>query len=147
MDLTKTYPRSVHERVAGVVQLGRTIDKARASVAGTIGEYHYNCPMDQAVFRFLGIDDPEAFARLATQTTDAALEEQIERRYVSKKSPAEIERWNQEWLEHRPDPGSDSERYFLDVRGRIAPGRPDVRTWADLLDLEEGRSVPRRSAA
>ena len=60
MDLTKHYPRSVREPFAGVVQIGRTIDKARAHVAGTVGEYHYNCPMDRAVFAFLGVEDAES---------------------------------------------------------------------------------------
>ena len=56
MDLTKSYPRSVHAKWQGVVQLGRTIDKGRAAASGNLGEYHYNCSMDQAVFAFLGID-------------------------------------------------------------------------------------------
>ena len=56
MDLTKEYPRSVKDKFAGVVMLGRTTDKGRAFAAGTAGEYHYNCPMDKAVFGFLGID-------------------------------------------------------------------------------------------
>lgn len=56
MDLTKEYPRSVHDKWQGVVQLARTIDKGKAKARGNVGEYHFNCPMDQAVFGFLGID-------------------------------------------------------------------------------------------
>lgn len=56
MDLTKEYPRSVRDTWQGVVQLGRTIDKGKAEAFGYIGDYHYNCPMDQAVFGFLNID-------------------------------------------------------------------------------------------
>ena len=37
-----------------------TIDKARASVAGTNGDFHYNCPMDQRFWAFTGIK-PAAF--------------------------------------------------------------------------------------
>ena len=54
MDLTTSYPRSVKEKIAGVVMIARTTDKAKAKAHGNIGEYHYNCPMDQAVFGFLG---------------------------------------------------------------------------------------------
>src|SRR5579864_8370838 len=147
MDLTKTYPRSVHDRFAGIVQIGRTSDKARAYKAGTVGEYHFNCGMDQAVFKFLGIDDHEAFAERAATTDDAALERWLKDTYVSKKSQAEIDRWNREWLETRPEPGSDSEKYFLALRDQIAPGRKDVRSWPDLLDLDENRDVPERAAA
>ena len=62
MDLTKEYPRSVQEKIYGVVQLPRTIDKGKAVAHGNVGDYHYNCGMDQAVFAFLGIDH-EATAR------------------------------------------------------------------------------------
>ena len=147
MDLTKTYPRSVSERFAGIVQIGRTTDKARAYKAGTVGEYHFNCGMDQAVFKFLGIDDHEAFASRAATTDDTAFERWLKDTYVSKKSQAEIDGWNREWLEKRPDPGSDSEKYFLTLRDQIAPARKDVRSWPDLLDLDEHRDVPKRAAA
>ena len=56
MDLTKEHPRSVRDKWQGVVQLGRTVDKGKAEARGNVGDYHYNCPMDQAVFSFLGID-------------------------------------------------------------------------------------------
>lgn len=147
MDLTKTYPRSVRDKFAGVVQIGRTIDKARAYEAGTVGEYHYDCPMDKAVFEFLGIDDHAAFAKRAASSSDADLEKWLEDAYVSKKSKAEIDRWNADWLEHGPERGSESEKHFLELRESIAPGRADVHTWADLLDLDEHRKVPVRTAA
>lgn len=147
MDLTKTYPRSVHDRFAGIVQLGRTIDKARAYKAGATGEYHYNCGMDQAVFGFLGVTDHEAFATEVESRTDADVERWVREAYLSKKTPAQIDAWNREWVTHGPDAGSDSYRYFIDLRGKIAPDRTDVTTWPDLLDLDEGRHVPARKAA
>jgi len=147
MDLTKTYPRSVRDRFAGIVQIGRTTDKARAYKAGTAGEYHYNCVMDKAVFEFLGITDHEAYAEKAVATDDAAMERWLRDTYVSKKSKADIDRWNHEWLEHGPEPGSDAEKYFYQLRESVAPGRDDVTAWPDLLDLDEHREVPRRVAA
>jgi hypothetical protein len=147
MDLTKTYPRSVRDTFAGLVQIGRTTDKARAHLAGTVGEYHYNCGMDQAVFSFLGIDDHEAYAKKVSQLKDSEVEAWLRDTYVSKKSPAEIAKWNREWLAHGPDRGSDSEKYFLDLRNSLAPGRTDITAWADLLDLDEAREVPRKVAA
>ena len=147
MDLTKTYPRSVRDRFAGIVQIGRTTDKARAYRAGTVGEYHYNCGMDKAVFEFLGIDDHEAYADRAVSMDDASLERWLTDTYIAKKSKAEIDRWNREWLEHGPEPGSDGEKFFVELRDQIAPGRRDVRSWPDLLDLDEHRDVPERAAA
>jgi hypothetical protein len=146
MDLTKSYPRSVRETVAGVVMLGRTADKAKAKLFGDIGEYHYNCPMDQAVFGFLGIDH-EAFLEAVKNAKSDADIEAYAKTFAAKKTPAEIEHWNAEFLKYKPAPGSDSETYFLDLRNQVAPDRTDVVAWADLLDLDEKREVPRRTAA
>lgn len=144
MDLTKTYPRSVHEKLLGVVQLGRTIDKGRAKAHGNIGDYHYNCGMDQAVFAFLGIDHEELLSVIKNAKSDAEIEAYA-KRFIDKKSAAEIERWNQEWVTHKPE--GESLKYFLELRDQIAPDRTDVTSWADLLDLDEKRTVPKREAA
>ena len=144
MDLTKNHPRSVHEKMLGIVQLGRTADKAQANLAGTLGEYDYDCPMDKHVFEFLGIDA----ARLTEIVKNAKSSGDIEaalKPYVDKKSPDEIAKFNKEWTERQPE--GESLQYFLQLREKVAPGRPDVMTWADLLDLDEGRSVPQRLAA
>lgn len=144
MDLTKTYPRSVREKVHGVVQLARAIDKGKAKAHGNLGEYVFDCPMDQAVFEFLGINGEEFLTVIKNAKSDAEIEAYA-KTFVDKKSPEEIERWNREWLEHGPS--DDSREYFLNLRNQVAPDRTDVTTWADLLDLDEKRPVPRRVAA
>jgi hypothetical protein len=141
MDLTKTYPRSVHEKMLGVVQLARTIDKGKAAAHGNVGEYHYNCSMDQAVFGFLGLNADELLGVIKNAKSDADIEAYL-RPFVAKKSPAEIERWNREWVTHKPE--GESLNFFLKLRNEIAPDRTDVTSWADLLDLDEKRPVPRR---
>jgi len=146
MDLTKSYPRSVRDLFAGVVMLGRATDKGRATAAGSNGEYSYNCPMDKAVFGFLEIDKDEYFAKLK-ELDDAALERWARETYVSKKSPAEVAQWNEQFLNYAPAPGSDSEAYFVELRNQVAPDRTDVTAWADLLDLDEKRPVPMRAPA
>jgi len=143
MDLTKTYPASVREKLLGVVQLRRTLDKGKAKAEGTIGEYHYNCPMDQAVFSFLGIDADALLNVIKGAQSDQEVVNYV-KPFVAKKSPAELEAWNAEWLQHGPDPGSDAAKYFLELRNEVAPGRNDVTSWADLLDLDEKRPVQQR---
>jgi len=146
MDLTKSVPRSVKDlSMGGIVMLARTTDKARASAAGTVGEYHYNCGMDQKVLAFVGVDNEE-FAKLASTNDDGKLLAQLRQRFL-KKSPAEIAAFNEDYLKLSPDKGSDSEKYFLDLRTKLAPDRTDITTWPDLLDLDEGREVPRLQAA
>jgi hypothetical protein len=34
--------------------------------------------------------------------------------------------------------------HFQELRSKVARGRTDVVSWSDLLDLEEGRTVPQR---
>lgn len=144
MDLTKSYPRSVHAKWQGVVQLGRTIDKGRAVAGGNVGEYHYNCGMDQAVFAFLGIDHERLLDAIKNAKSDADIEA-FTRPYVAAKTAEEITRWNREWVTHEPD-NDGSRAAFLQLRSAIAPDRTDVTAWADLLDLDEKREVPRRTA-
>jgi Domain of unknown function (DUF5069) len=138
MDLTKEYPRSVHEKWQGVVQLGRTIDKGRAVAHGNIGEYHYNCPMDRAVLGFLGIDHERLLEAIRNAKGDVEIEA-FTRPFIERKSRDELERWNREWLSREPE--GESRNAFLNLRAQIAPDRTDVTTWPDLLDLDEKREV------
>ena len=70
-DFTKEPPRSPKTRVSGYAILGRTIDKCRALLWGNIGEYHFDCPLDNMLFGFKGIkgDDFKAFVRPAQAMT------------------------------------------------------------------------------
>lgn len=54
------------------------------------------------------------------------------------RSPKEIEEWKTTFLNCKPQ-NEESLRHFLEIRNRIAPHRTDVTTWADVLDLKEGR--------
>jgi hypothetical protein len=141
MDLTQTYPRSVHEKVLGLVQVARTIDKGKAAAHGTLGEYAYDCPMDKALFEFLGMNGDELLQVIKNANSDAEIEAYF-KQFIDRKSPGEIERWNFEWVNRKAE--GESLEYFLKLRNEVAPDRTDVTSWADLLDLDEKRPVPRR---
>jgi hypothetical protein len=145
-DLTTAYPRSVRDKVHGVVQLGRAIDKGIATANGLNGEYNYDCPMDKGVFDFIGIDGNALLGVIKNAQSESEVEAYV-KPFVEKKSPHEIEHFNAEFLSHGPQAGSDAEKYFLTLRGEVAPDRTDVSTWPDLLDLDEKRDVPRRVPA
>ena len=144
MDLTKEFPRSVHDKVLGVVQVGRTIDKGKAAAHGNLGEYNYDCPMDKALFAFLGMDGAQLLDVIKNAKNDAEIEAYI-KTFVDKKTAAEIANWNHEWVNRTPE--GESLTYFLSLREQVAPGREDVTSWADLLDLDEKRAVPVRATA
>jgi hypothetical protein len=128
----------------GVVQLGRTVDKAKAQLAGTIGEYNYDCPMDEALFEFLGTDGQTVLDIVKNAKNDGEIEAQLAP-MVQKKNAAEIEKWNHDVVNRQPE--GESHQYFLNLRNQVAPNRTDVMTWADLLDLDEKRNVPERATA
>lgn len=146
MDLTRKYPRSVFDKLAGLVMLARTVDKARAYNQGTLGEYSYDCAMDNKVFAFLGTTS-QAFAQKAQQLSDGEIEKWVRESLLARRSADETNRYNTDLLEMRPQPETDSEKYFTQMRDGIDPSRTDVTTWAQLLDLDEKRDVPRRIAA
>src|SRR5712671_8229433 len=52
----KEFPRSPRETLAGYVLAARAVDKCRAVIAGSQGEYHSNCPLDQRWLKFAEID-------------------------------------------------------------------------------------------
>lgn len=69
-DLTKEAPRSPYETIDGFAIIARTIDKCRASLAGTIGEFHFDCPVDNMLFSFKEIKGDDFKAYIAEGHTD-----------------------------------------------------------------------------
>lgn len=142
MDLTTGVPRSTKQKMLGIVSLARTIDKARAYNDGKLGEYDYDCPHDKPLFEFLGTDGTTFASKVKELQTDENIQAWIQRDFMSKKTEAEIAQFNDDRMQWHPDPGSHSEHYFLDLREKVAPGRDDIVTWFDILDLDEKRPVP-----
>ncbi|MBI1824216.1 MAG: DUF5069 domain-containing protein [Nitrospirae bacterium] len=136
LDLSKTFPASPREVFGGYVHLARMRDKARAKAAGTLGEYHYPCPLDKALLEFLNLT-PEAFIAEAQKETNEELLRWVKEK-AARKSPDELKKWNALFLSKKPD-SPEKLAYFIDSRNKANPKRTDVETWVDLLDLEEGR--------
>ena len=143
MDLRTRFPRSIQERLAGYVHLGRMIDKCRAVQAGTQGDYIYPCPLDERLLQFAGISADE-FSLAVQGRTDEEIDVWFQAR-ATPHMPAEIEAWNRMMLTAEPDTKERWE-YFREMRNAIDPRRTDITTWADLLDLDEKREVPLRNA-
>ena len=91
-DLTREAPRSPRIRVGGYAILGRTIDKCRALVAGDIGEYHFDCPLDNTLFGFKGVKGDDFKAQIENGASDQEMVEWLNRN-GEKKRPEEIKRW------------------------------------------------------
>jgi hypothetical protein len=140
MDLSRAYPRSPKLKMAGLVQLARMIDKARAFRENKMSDYIYPCPLDTIILNFLRIDSDE-FTIKAVDCNDDEISSWSNEMLKDKK-PTEIDFINDQILERRPD-SEDRIKYFNEIRNKIDPSREDINTWVDLLDLEEGRLPPK----
>ncbi len=134
-DLTKRPPRSTRARLGGYVLLPRMLDKGRAEITGTNGEFHYNCPLDQRILSFLGVDPEALRTELATGKGDHEILEWIKAHQSNEPTAAEIEAWSDEQSKRGPD--ADSREYFDEMLKAAGPQRTDIQTWADLLDLDD----------
>lgn len=91
--------------------LGRTIDKARATLAGNAGEYHFGCALDQALFLFKGVDKGEFLRQVHNGKSDELLVEWMDRSGFEK-TPEEITRWSAAIDLAKPYDDSDRREWF-----------------------------------
>jgi len=133
-DLTKFPPRSPRVRLGGYVILPRMLDKGRATVAGTQGEYHYACPLDQGFLEFVGVD-PEALKK-QLKKTDSEVLEWINKNANYKRSMPEILAWSA-WQEQAAPDNPESREHFNEIQKAAAPKRDDIATWFDVLDVDD----------
>ncbi len=137
LDLRKQYPRSPHEDLGGYVIFPRIIDKCRALLAGTNGEYNYNCPLDRQFFDFTSIDADALKAEAAKGKSDEELLEFV-RLESDPHTESEILCWSFEQRQRGPEL-YEQKVYFEQARKKFAPKHPSLAKWFDLLDAEEGR--------
>jgi hypothetical protein len=138
IDLRREPPRSPHERVGGYAILARTIDKCRAVVAGQVGDYHFNCPLDQMFFAFKDV----AAADLQRHIESGASDEQIVtwlEEAGAPKTPAEIEAWSKGMETVYPYDDPERRSWFIEQCGPL--GLDPVRTTLfDYLDADDRAS-------
>lgn len=136
-DLTQRPPRSPRCRLGGYVLLPRMLDKGRATVAGQNGEYHYNCPLDQHLVNFLGFDAEAMHEQLAAGKGDGEILEWLKANAKHKRTPWEIEQWSDFQQRRGPDSDAETLQYFTEALSKFSQTREDIKTWGDLLDLDD----------
>jgi hypothetical protein len=115
-DLTQRPPRSPRSRLGGYALIPRMLDKGRAEIAGKSGEYHYNCPLDQRILEFLGIEAEPLKAELAKGQGDGEILAWILANRRNKHTPAEIAAWSAAADVREPD--ADSREFFVSFGGK-----------------------------
>ena len=136
-DLTQRPPRSPRSRLGGYALLPRMLDKGRATLVGKNGEYHYNCPLDQHIVNFAGIDPKKLLAELKKGKGDGEILEWITANSKTKRTAWEIQQWSDYHDRRGPDSDAETMQFFTGYVARLTQKREDIRTWADVLELDD----------
>ena len=139
LDLNKEYPRSPRELLGGYVIAGRTLDKCRADIAGTLGEYHFGCPLDNLFFDFTGITADQFKEFVAGGASDDEVAEWIQEN-SKVKDRRQLIQWNNDRRYTRISEMPIELQEFLE--GYIPEFIPEgkiVYYWFDVYDIEEER--------
>lgn len=139
MDLTKQAPRSPYDTVGGITFLPRTIDKMRAHIAGTVGEYRANTGFSTQLFDLFGVSADEFEQIVRENDTDEGVLAALQAR--KSLSQQEIDAWNERAMTWPHDEaGRQRHQMLLEQAGH--GHRTDITTMFDRLDLDDGREVP-----
>jgi len=133
-DLTQHPPRSVRVRIGGYAHLARLLDKARATLLGKQAEYSYNCPLDQQFFTFTGINPDAMLAEIKSGKSDVQILEWVNAR--AQRLPYDVAAWSA-WLELRGPGGAEGHEWIANTLKSHHSTRDDIRSFADLLDLDD----------
>ena len=136
-NLTQRPPRSPRSRLGGYSLLPRMLDKGRATLAGTNGEYHFDCPLDKRFLSFAGIDPNKLLAGLKNGQGDGEILEWIQDNAKHKRAPWEIQQWSDHMDRRGPDSDAETLQFFAESVAKFTKTREDVKTWADLLELDD----------
>ena len=143
-DLRKEAPRSPRIRIGGYAILGRTMDKCRALVAGDIGEYHFDCPLDNMLFGFKGVKGDDFKAQIENGASDQAMVEWLNQN-GQKKTPDEIERWSDEVTVANPFDDPEKREWFVEQTKPLGLD-PAKTTLFDWLEKDDKASHEQKAA-
>lgn len=137
LDLTAGPPRTPYLRsVAGVAGAARMGDKARAKVAGLIGDYKYGSDsgIDRIILEFLGVGEDEFAQAAYANPNDDELSDWV--RAQSDVAAPQTAAHNARLSARGLDTPEVRER-FVQRRAQIAPERTDITAFFDLIDLDD----------
>ncbi len=136
LNLTTRPPRSPRVRLGGYTILPRLLDKARADIAGTAGEYKYNNPNDGHFFRFTGITPDVLMEQVKTGAGDWDMLLWVNANAPLKRTTLEINQWS-DWTETVSFNDVEMREWFTEQIKRLNPAREDLRGTFDYLDLDD----------
>ncbi len=142
-DLTKQAPHSPRERLAGFAIANRAVDKCRASLAVTLGEYRYDCPLDNMLFSFKGITGEQ----FKTAVQASANYEDVGAWLLTNgtaKTPAEIKAWSDETEAGSLMKNPEKRSYFIESCAALGLN-PQMNSTFDWLEADDRETLRRKS--
>ena len=138
-DLTKEAPRSPRVRIGGYAILARTYDKCCALLGGNIGEYHFDCPLDNMLFGFKGVKGDDFKAEVEKGATDEEMARWLDN-HGDKKTPEEVKAWSDEIEATNPYNNPEKREWFEE---QVKPHHldPAKTTLFDWLEVDDKASV------
>src|SRR5256885_9172711 len=134
-DLRKEFPRGPRELLAGYALAARCIDKCRAVLNGTQGEYHYACPLDQRFLQFAEVNPDELKSFVGSGATDQEIADWIAK-HAKKRERVEVIQWNNVQRDLRlSDLPPQVQEYMEDYIAQFIPRNRPVYHWFDVFDL------------
>jgi Domain of unknown function (DUF5069) len=137
-NLTTEAPRSPRNRLGGYAIMGRMIDKGRAVIADTAGEYHFACPLDQMLFGFKEVKDDEVKKLLASGATDEQVVNWFNT-HGATKSADEIQGWSTGVEGWRPYDVPEKKEWFAGECAKVGL-KPETSTLSDYLEADDAQS-------
>lgn len=135
-DLMKHPPRSPRVRLGGFVHLPRFLDKARAKAVGQLGEFIFPCPLDKRLLEFTGVSAEAVLAEVKNGKSDTEMLAWLLANMTPKRAAWEIEAWSK-WMENAAPGDAVRHENFSNAIKELAPGREDIRTTFDRLELDD----------
>jgi hypothetical protein len=139
------YPRSPKILTGGIAHLARFVDKIRLRHEGLIPDYNYiTVGFDKYLIDLLGIDAAAFERRVLEGGTDEELLAWA-RKHGRAVSDEEIRQWNDRILHGGPKDDAARQRFqgrlkeIAAKRGTTVEQLPPIATWADVIELDEGR--------
>lgn len=139
-DLSKVAPTSPRVRTGGYAILARMADKGRADLAGTVGSYHFNCPLDNYLFGFKGVQGEDVQKLLDAGSSDTEIAAWLDANGTPK-TEAEKTAWSDSVEAARPFDNPDKKDWFIGVCAE-AGCDPATSTLFDFLEADDKTSFP-----
>lgn len=134
-DLSKEAPASPRIRTGGYAILARMVDKGRADIAGTAAGYHFDCPLDNFLLGFKGVEGSDVRKLLESGASNEEIAAWLDANGAPK-SPEEVSAWSDGVEAARPYDNPEKKDWFIGVCAEAGVD-PATSTLFDYLEADD----------